>query len=79
VIPFYNEAFKSQNSGYDTTFSFIIGFDYDFEAEKFDIESDTFLVGYSLNEIDPPVYQRVIGFKERNGDYSLTIPPNGYF
>lgn len=54
------------------------GFDFRFSADKFDIEGDTFLIGYQLTEGSDPVFQRVPGFRQNNGDYFLDVPPSGY-
>lgn len=77
--PSSENNFENGSSQYDflNSGNHVYGFDVKFSATKFDVVRDSFLVGYH-GPLCGLKYQRVIGFRQANGDYILDVPPNGY-
>lgn len=71
--------FEDGDSEYDflNNGNHIWGFDVKFSATKFDVVEDSFIIGYK-GPVSGIKFQRVIGFRQSNGDYILDVPSNGY-
>lgn len=75
-----DNAFEGSNTEYDFqpgAVDDIWGFDFNFSATKFDVEKNTFVVGYEQSN-GTIVSQRVPGFRQSNGDYVFDVPSSGY-
>ena len=81
----YEQKSKSRFQGSNTDHKFssatnddVIGFNMTFVSEKFDIESNTFEIGYQDPGSNTIFSQRVVGVKQTNGDYFIPVPTTGY-